>query len=162
MRLLLVFICLIGFLFACRRSSNSICHAQILAELVIPIYLEGTPAYQEIERYTLHCAGKCPDGTPCDTIGKVTMFPDSLFFKSIYCGCKNLPANPACNIMLQHYWNQPDSVHNLILCLEYCPGPDTCVTISQLLTPDTIRSRISGTDSIIIKKKVMTCECMEV
>jgi len=159
MKAIMLFLLLLGLSPACRRSENAMCHAQLHAELVMPVYLVGTPAYKEYERYSMHCAGKCPDGTPCDSIIELSTISGT-HYKILRCGCKNQTDN-SCNIALERFWNHPDTIHSLLLCLgsANCPTIDTCVTSTRTLSPDTIRSRLTGRDSIILNKKVITCEC---
>lgn len=163
MRIFLISICFIGLFFACRRSPNPTCHSQVLHEKVMPVYLVGTPGYEESDHWTIHCAGKCPDGTPCDSIVENGTGENDSQFRIVRCGCENQRVNKGCGIFIYHYSHPADSSGTLLLCegILRCPvESDRCNVQEQLISSDTIRSRLTGRDSIIIMKWVKTCECV--
>ena len=164
MKTLIVLVLFLGSFQICRRPPNPECHAQVLGELIDPVYLVGTSSYRQHGRHTMHCAGKCPNGTPCDTIVELRMLAPGTYEKRIRCGCEGQPVNRGCAVVLVQVWNHPDSVETSSLCnvSNHCPVEmDTCLVQEQEIIPDTIRSRLTGADSIISRKWLITCECME-
>ena len=149
---------------ACRKEQTTPCHAQAIRELIMPVYMADSYYYAEHIRTNIRCAGKCPDGVPCDSMIELTNTSMGASVRRVRCGCGSQQMDHECGIIIEHIRSSPDTVETRLYCTHgsKCPvTSDTCMIQQQPLPSDTIRSRITDRDSLIIKQWVATCECME-
>jgi hypothetical protein len=157
-------LCLLAIVSACRgKKEDPSCYTQIIEELYYKVDSAGVSGYPYHSRNKVKCAGVCPDGTACDSLLELTVTSMGEPVRRVRCGCKSNPNPPACDIMLETIRHEGDTVMTYYKCVSYtngCPvSTDQCRNHDHPGPSDTIRSVTSGRDSIIIKRKVFTCEC---
>lgn len=161
---LFLFLIIIG-IFACQdKTEESNCHAQITEEFYYPVDSAGVSPVASSYRRKLRCAGLCPDGTPCDSILELTNTSMGYPVRRVRCGCKSNPSLTICDIMLETTRYEGDTVATDMVCVSYtegCPvAADRCLHKEKVGPTDTIKSVISRLDSLVIRRKIHTCECM--
>ena len=149
-------------IFGCRKEKETPCHTEVISELIIPVFITDPYLYKEHVRTSIRCAGKCPDGMPCDSMIELTNASMGASVRRVRCSCKNEQIKPECGIILERIRYEGDSIKTRLLCSHKSTcaiASDTCIVQEKQLATDTIRSRITQRDSLIIKRWVATCEC---
>ena len=149
---------------ACRgKQVDPSCYTQIIEESTYKVDSAGVAVYASHIRNKVRCAGICPDGTPCDSLLELTVTSMGEPVRRVRCGCKSNPNPTTCDIMLETIRFERDTVIVYKHCMSYysgCPvSSDFCRNKETPGPTDTIRSTITSRDSLVIKRKIFTCEC---
>ena len=155
MKSFLTLLALLLCLIACRQKAEIPFQACVVRELIQPVLSAGAIQDSAFARTRIRCAGKCQDGAPCDSTIELTNTSMGASVRRIRCGCAGEPPEQDCRIIIEHTRHSPDSIVSRLYC-EHGPQcsalPGSCQLQEHPLPNDTIRSRVTGADSLIIHK----------
>jgi len=155
MKSFLTLFALLLFLISCQQKAEIPFQACVVRELIQPVLSTGAIQDSAYTRTRIRCAGKCNDGAPCDSTIELTNTSMGASVRRVRCGCASEPAEQDCRIIIEHTRHSPDSIVSKLYC-EHGPKcaalPGSCQLQEHPLLNDTIRSRVTGGDSLIIHK----------
>ena len=164
MKSFLTLFALLLFLISCRQKAEIPFQACVVRELIQPVISTGAIQDSASARTRLRCAGKCQDGAPCDSTIELTNTSMGASVRRVRCGCAGEPPDQDCRIIIEHTRHSPDSIVSRLYCEhgQQCSAlPGSCQLQEYALPNDTIRSRVSGGDSLIVYKWLSACACMK-
>ena len=155
MKSFLTLLALLLCLIACRQKAEIPFQACVVRELIQPVLSAGAIQDSAFARTRIRCAGKCQVGAPCDSTIELTNTSMGASVRRIRCGCAGEPPEQDCRIIIEHTRHSPDSIVSRLYC-EHGPQcsalPGSCQLQEHPLPNDTIRSRVTGGDSLIVHK----------
>ena len=155
MKSFLTLLALLLCLIACRQKAEIPFQACVVRELIQPVLSAGAIQDSAFARTRIRCAGQCQDGVPCDSTIELTNTSMGASVRRIRCGCAGEPPEQDCRIIIEHTRHSPDSIVSRLYC-EHGPQcsalPGSCQLQEHPLPNDTIRSRVTGGDSLIVHK----------
>ena len=164
MKSLLTLWALLLCLVACRQQAEAPFHACVVRELIQPVSSTDTVKDSAYSRTRIRCAGKCQDGAPCDSTIELTNTSMGASVRRVRCGCAGESPEQDCGLIIEHIRHSPDSIVSRLYCAH---GPQcsatsgSCQLQEHQLPDDTIRSTVTGGDSLIVHKWLCACMCME-
>jgi hypothetical protein len=148
---------LVFFISGCNSGDEFFCRGQVIQEKT------WKPGEVKIT-WSLYmvCAGNCKDGSFCDTIEIFydPPLPDGTI-KKVFCGCEGDKKPQTCDVVLiRRNFPQLDTFpYECVPGKDGCPFPEDRCMPNFRFVKDTIKSVITGKDSIYRERNITTCDC---
>jgi hypothetical protein len=133
-------------------------------ELIQPVISIGAVQDSINVRTRIRCAGKCQDEAPCDSTIELTNTSMGASVRRVRCGCAGESPDEDCMIIIEHTRHSPDSIVSRLYCVHgsQCSAlSGSCQLQEHPLPNDTIPSRVTGGDSLIVHKWLSACACLK-
>jgi hypothetical protein len=144
----------------CKKKREEVfCQGQVIEETT-----QDAETGRNSYRMFLACASHCRDGSLCDSIVKEYDPPKNGYIvREVWCGCPGDQQPQGCDVIIQTQRFSEDTILRKAVCTDWnesCPLPaDSCLPGYRNLK-DTIKSVVTGKDSIYRFKRITACECM--